>query len=153
VPHSFPMVSAIIAVTCAAACIICMLRRQRDLLIGVGILCLVSFVETVNLLSLPVLDPYLSPRHVAQLVRSYPDSSGPVVAIRLQRSWQYGLNFYLHREIEEWNGDSNSPAIAVISIQGMTELRHQHVDFTVIDRTAMQALVVKIGLANPKEQK
>jgi 4-amino-4-deoxy-L-arabinose transferase-like glycosyltransferase len=153
VPHWFAAVSAMIALTCAAACVICILRRQTDLLIGVGVLCLLLFVEAVDRSALPIVDRYISPRRVAQLVNGYPQSSGGIVVFRLKRSWHYGLNFYLHREIEEWNGDTNNPAIAVVSIEGLSDLRYRHANFAVIDDTAMQAMVVLIGKANPEERK
>jgi 4-amino-4-deoxy-L-arabinose transferase-like glycosyltransferase len=153
VPHWFATVSAIIALTCAAACVICILRRQTELLIGVGVLCLILFVEAIDLSPLPIVDRYISPRRVSELVNAYPQSAGRIVVFRLKRSWQYGLNFYLHREIEEWNGDSNYPAIAVVSIEGLSELQYRHADFMVIDNTAMQAQVVQIGKANPEERK
>jgi 4-amino-4-deoxy-L-arabinose transferase-like glycosyltransferase len=144
-PHNIAIVSAIIALVSGTACLVFALTGRRVLLVVSGVLCLVMSVEATNILGLPSVDRLISPRHVAQIVTEYPQSARTIVAFRLKRGWQYGLNFYLHREIEEWAGDSSEPAIAIVSLDGEAELRRRHIGFTVINDSSFEALVIQIG--------
>jgi 4-amino-4-deoxy-L-arabinose transferase-like glycosyltransferase len=58
------------------------------------------FVELAGRAILPTFDPLLSARSLAALASSVPTDQ--VAALKLRRSWQFGLNFYLHRELPEW---------------------------------------------------
>ncbi len=152
-PDKFALVSAIIAVVTGNACLVFVFTGRRVLLLASGVICVLLFVEAIDTLALPSLDVLISPRRVAQVVRQHPQSSGTIVTFRLNRGWQYGMNFYLGREIAEWAGDPNEPAIVIISPSGLTELRCKHVEFTVIDDNSFEAFVVQIGklaTGNPK---
>jgi 4-amino-4-deoxy-L-arabinose transferase-like glycosyltransferase len=152
-PSKFPLVLAIIALVTGNACLIFAFTGRKVLLLASGVVCLVMFVEAIDSMALPSVDILISPRRVAQIVREHPQSAGTIVTFRLKRGWQYGLNFYLHREIAEWAGDANEPAIAITSPDGLAELQRKHVEFSVIDDGSFEALVVQIGkpaTGNPK---
>jgi 4-amino-4-deoxy-L-arabinose transferase-like glycosyltransferase len=144
-PSKFAAVSAIIALVTGTACLVFALSGRKVLLLVSGVICLVMFVEAANVWALPGLDAFISPRRVARIVGEHPQSAGTIVTLRLKRGWQYGLNFYLHREIGEWAGDPNKPAIAIVSPDGMEELRRKHVEFRLIDNGSFEAFVVQIG--------
>jgi 4-amino-4-deoxy-L-arabinose transferase-like glycosyltransferase len=144
-PGKFALVSAIIALVTGSACLVLAFTGRKVLLLASGVICLVMFVEAIDTLALPSLDALISPRRVAQIVREYPKSSGAIVTFRLNRGWQYGLNFYLDREIAEWAGEPNQPAIAIVSPGGLTELRRRQVEFIVVDSSSFEALVIQIG--------
>ena len=144
-PSKFALVSAIIALVTGNACLVFAYTGRRELLLSSGVICLVLFVQAINTLALPSLDVFVSPRRVAQIVRNKPQSEGTIATYRLNRGWQYGLNFYLGREITDWAGDPNQPAIVVISAGGLEELRRRKVEFTMVDSSSFEALVIRIG--------
>jgi 4-amino-4-deoxy-L-arabinose transferase-like glycosyltransferase len=152
-PSKFPLVLAIIALATGNACLVFAFTGRKVLLLASGVICLVMLVEATAISALPSVDIFVSPRRVAQIVHEHPQSTGTIVTFRLKRGWQYGLNFYLHREIAEWAGDTNEPAIAIVSLDGLAELRRQHVEFSVIDDGSFEAIAVQIGkpaTGNPK---
>jgi 4-amino-4-deoxy-L-arabinose transferase-like glycosyltransferase len=146
-PSKFALVSAIIALVTGNACLVFAFTGRKVLLLASGVICLLMFVEAIDTLALPSLDALISPRRVAQIVREYPQSSGTIVTFRLNRGWQYGLNFYLAREISEWAGDPNEPAIVIVSAGGLGELRRRKVEFIVVADGSFEAFVVQIGKA------
>jgi len=152
-PQDIAAVSAIIAVVSGTACLVFAWNGRRALLMASGVICLVMLVEANNILLLPSLDRVISARIVGQRVSKYPQSARAIVAFRLKRGWQYGLNFYIHREIEEWGEDSNQPVTAVVSLDGVAELRRRHLEFTVIDDSSFEAMVIQIGKPDPGKTK
>jgi len=69
-----------------------------------------ALVAQVSYRELPRLDSYLSPRMAAQSVPRL-EHLGPARAYRLHRAWHYGLNFYLHRRVDEWAPESRTTAL------------------------------------------
>ena len=81
-----------------------------------------SCVELAGALVLPALDPFISARFHGELLRNnrYPDR---VFTFHLTRSWQYGLNFYLEREVLEWSPGNPGAALVLTTPQGLAEIR------------------------------
>jgi 4-amino-4-deoxy-L-arabinose transferase-like glycosyltransferase len=144
-PNHFAMVLAIIALVTGTACLVLARSGRKVLLLATGVIGLVLCVEATDIWALPGVDKLVSSRRVAQIVRQHPQSTGAIVTLRLNRGWQYGLNFYLHREIAEWSGNTIEPAILIVSPDGTRELRRKHVEYSVIDDGSFEALVVQIG--------
>jgi hypothetical protein len=144
-PGKFVLVSAIIAVVTGNACLVFAFTGRKVLLLASGLICLVLFVEAIDILALPSLDPFVSPRPVAKIVRQYPQSSRAIVSLRLNRGWEYGLNFYLRRQLQEWSGDVSHPVLAVVSLEGMRDLRKKKIQYTILDQTSFEAMLVEIG--------
>ena len=144
-PSKFALALAIIALVMGTACLVFALSRRKVLLLVSGVICVIASVEATDIGALPRVDIFISPRQVAQIVRELPQTAGTIVTLRLHRGWQYGLNFYLHREIAEWSGNTNEPAIMIVSPDGIAELRRKHVEYSVIDDGSFEALVVQIG--------
>ena len=71
---------------------------------------------------LPVLDPYISARrHAAVLAQDRrPDR---IFTYHLNRSWTFGLAFYLRREIPEWSASDPEAAFLLTTPRGLEELR------------------------------
>lgn len=63
--------------------------------------------------SLSKLDPQLSARSCARQIGM--ERAANTYSFKLQRSWQYQLSFYLHREIVEWSPDVAGEATVVTS--------------------------------------
>ncbi len=96
------------------------LRNRGALLLSffLAVLC----VELAGARVLPALDPFISARFHGELLRNhrYPNR---VFTFHLSRSWQYGLNFYLGREIAEWSPADVSAALVLTTPQGLEEIR------------------------------
>jgi 4-amino-4-deoxy-L-arabinose transferase-like glycosyltransferase len=100
--------------------VLAVLRNRGALLLSffLAVLC----VELAGARVLPALDPFISARFHGELLRNhrYPNR---VFTFHLNRSWQYGLNFYLGREIAEWSPADVSAALVLTTPQGLGEIR------------------------------
>jgi 4-amino-4-deoxy-L-arabinose transferase-like glycosyltransferase len=96
------------------------LRNRGALLLSLFMVALC--VELAGARVLPALDPFISARFHGELLRNhrYPDR---VFTFRLTRSWQYGLNFYLGREVAEWLPADADAALVLTTPQGLDEIR------------------------------
>jgi len=79
-------------------------------------------VEIAGARILPELDPFISARPHAQLLRNdrRPER---IFIFRLNRSWSYGLAFYLDRELPEWSASDSQAALVLTSPGGLEEIR------------------------------
>ncbi len=96
------------------------LRKRAAIVLSVLLVMLI--VETAGARILPVLDPYLSARrHAASLH----DDRRPdrIFTFHLNRSWNFGLAFYLGREVSEWSPADPEAALLLTTPQGLDELR------------------------------
>ncbi len=89
--------------------------------IGLSVLSAALVVETVSLTVLPKLEPLLSARsHAAFMANDkHPDR---IFTYRLRRSWDYGLAFYFHREIPEWEPTDPEAALVLTTPDGLAEI-------------------------------
>ncbi len=96
-------------------------RRNLWLVVVVGSLLVAITTEvTINRL-LPAVDPYLSARPHAAFLRGdlRPDR---IFTFQLNRSWNYGLAFYFHREIPEWSTENPDAALILTNEKGLDEI-------------------------------
>ncbi|MGA8306831.1 MAG: phospholipid carrier-dependent glycosyltransferase [Candidatus Acidiferrales bacterium] len=112
---------SIIAVAGGIVIVVFALLRNRGALLlsfFMAALC----VELAGARVLPTLDPFISARFHGDLLRNhrYPNR---VFAFHLTRSWQYGLNFYLGREVAEWSPSDADAALVLTTAQGLDEIR------------------------------
>ncbi len=63
---------------------------------------------------------------------------------KLQRGWQYQLNFYLHREIAEWNPGIAGEAVVITPEKHLEELRRQAEIVSIISDRSRQAEIVLV---------
>jgi 4-amino-4-deoxy-L-arabinose transferase-like glycosyltransferase len=113
--------AAIVASFGGVAIAVLGLFRKREAL-TVSFFLVAFCVETAGSFVLPALDPLLSARFHGNLLRNsrYPDR---IFTFKLARSWQYGLNFYLQREIPEWVPSDWQAALVLTTPQGLAEIR------------------------------
>jgi 4-amino-4-deoxy-L-arabinose transferase-like glycosyltransferase len=131
----------------AGAMAVCFLAfRGRKSFVGLSLLLACALVATANVGILPKLDPFLSARWHAQLLRNdrHPDR---IFAYHLPRSWTYGLAFYLGRELPEWSASDRNPALVLTTPAGLQEIRQLHRFYGELDETAQGILYVPIGPA------
>jgi 4-amino-4-deoxy-L-arabinose transferase-like glycosyltransferase len=101
---------------------------------------LVLFLLNLVYVSLSKLDPQLSARSCARQIGV--ERAANTYSFKLQRSWQYQLSFYLHREIVEWSPDVAGEATVVTSEKNLEELERSAQIVAVISKQSPQAEVV-----------
>ena len=82
--------------------------RQRVALLLVVVL-VIAAIEIANFAILPKLDERISARQLARSILKTDPGGGNVAIYQLPRSWQYGMNFYLNRDLPEWTPGSGEP--------------------------------------------
>ncbi|HEV7511305.1 MAG TPA: glycosyltransferase family 39 protein [Candidatus Acidoferrum sp.] len=110
---------------------------------------LVLFLLNLVYVSLSKLDPQLSARSCARQIGV--ERAANTYSFKLQRSWQYQLSFYLHREIAEWSPNVAVEATVVTSERSLEELERSAQIVAVISKQSPQAEVVVVRplLTNP----
>jgi 4-amino-4-deoxy-L-arabinose transferase-like glycosyltransferase len=116
---------------------------RKRIAIPLSLLLIVLLVETAGARVLPALDPYLSARqHAATLHNDRrPDR---IFTYHLNRSWDYGLAFYLGREIPEWSASDLEAALLLTTPQGLEELRRLGRFSGTLDETYRGVLYVPV---------
>jgi len=97
-------------------------RRRAAVWICAASVCVI--VEIAGLRVLPRLDPYISARTAGTMLRGdlRPDR---LFVYELPRAWQYGLAFYLEREVPEWSPQDPDAALVLTTPQGQKKLKSQ----------------------------
>jgi 4-amino-4-deoxy-L-arabinose transferase-like glycosyltransferase len=103
---------------------------------------LVLFLLNLVYVSLSKLDPQLSARSCARQIGV--ERAANTYSFKLQRSWQYQLSFYLHREIAEWSPNVAVEATVVTSERNLEELERSAQIVAVISKQSPQAEVVVV---------
>jgi len=118
--HGPILLCAVLAATAGIAIIALSLSRRR-VAISISLLLVCVLVEIAGTSILPDLDPYYSARTVGTLLRHdlYP---GRLFTYELPRSWKYGLNFYLGRNLEGWSPDNRNAALVLTTPKGLAKL-------------------------------
>jgi 4-amino-4-deoxy-L-arabinose transferase-like glycosyltransferase len=102
------------------------------------VLCLLTFVYV----SASKLDPQLSARSTAAQIGA--SRSATTYSFKLQRAWHYQLNFYLHREVLEWNPDVAGESVVVTTEKHLAELKNSAQIIAVISNLSPQAEIVAV---------
>jgi 4-amino-4-deoxy-L-arabinose transferase-like glycosyltransferase len=114
---------ALIAIAVMLTLVLAIAGIGRNLSMAVAIcaLCVVATLEVANAVALPALDPLVSTRPQATALRNdlRPDR---IFAFKLTRAQQYGLAFYLHREIPEWSPGDPEAALVLTTTDGFNEI-------------------------------
>jgi 4-amino-4-deoxy-L-arabinose transferase-like glycosyltransferase len=119
-PHILIVPLVIVVAAGLAIFLMGVLRKADGMLLSV--LCVTLIVETAGINVLPSLDPYISGRWHAKLLA---DDRRPdrLFSFHLQRSWNYGLAFYLRREVPEWSPKDPEAALVLTTPVGLDELK------------------------------
>lgn len=118
---SFSILVLNILVLLGSAAIIAIgIFRKREVIV-LSLLITTVLVEVTGLRILPVLDSFVSPRTYGELLQRdrRPDR---IFTFHVSRSWNFGLSFYLHREIHEWSPEDPEAALVLTTRLGAAEL-------------------------------
>jgi 4-amino-4-deoxy-L-arabinose transferase-like glycosyltransferase len=137
------LLAAIVAIVGGIAVVYIALRGKNSF-VGASLLLIILSTEIANVAILPALDPYISARWHAGLMRNdlHPDH---IFIFRLSRSWDYGLAFYFGRELPEWSPDDPEPALVLTTPAGLEQIRQFHRFFGTLDEPYKGILYVPIG--------
>jgi len=103
---------------------------------------LVLFLLNLVYVSLDKLDPQISARSCTKQIGL--ERAANTYSFKLQRSWRYQLNFYLHREVAEWSPNIAGEAVVVTSEKNLEELKQNAKIVTIISEQSPEAEVVSV---------
>jgi 4-amino-4-deoxy-L-arabinose transferase-like glycosyltransferase len=117
-----PLLAAAALAAAAGIAIIILARSRRRAVIWISLLLSCALLEIAGNAVLPQLDSRLSARPVGKMLRKdlRPDR---LFAYRLSRSWEYGLMFYLGRELREWSLEHPQAGLVLTTPQGFAEIK------------------------------
>jgi len=144
-PKPFALAGIAIAILGLISTVTCAFLKKRDGIVLSAVIVIVLFLASANPSFLLWIDSVVSPRPIARIVSANQKLARSVLSYRLGRGWQYGTNFYLRRQLQEWNGDLAQPVLALVSPDGLNDLRARKIPFTILDRTCFDAVLVEIG--------
>ncbi|HKN59897.1 MAG TPA: phospholipid carrier-dependent glycosyltransferase [Candidatus Acidoferrales bacterium] len=118
------------------------LSHQRAAL-WVSLLLVCALAEFAGIAILPRLDPYYSARSVGAMLRSdlRPDR---LFVYELPRASQYGLAFYLGRQLPEWAPTDFDAALVLTTPKGFDELRARGLVEGTLDESHQAIVMVPV---------
>jgi 4-amino-4-deoxy-L-arabinose transferase-like glycosyltransferase len=108
------------------------LARRGTIAVVVIALAFTALAEDAGRRVLPKLDPWLSARAMVNSAEKTSAMNIPWESLQLNRSWQFDLNFYLQREILEWNPDSPYETLVLTNAKGIEDIRRAGRDFVAL---------------------
>jgi 4-amino-4-deoxy-L-arabinose transferase-like glycosyltransferase len=99
----------------------------------------------LNAILLPRLDPLLSTRATAHRAAELADG-GPVHSYELHRTWHYGLEYYLGRQVLEWTWQDPASSVVMTTDHGLRTMRTQGTSLRVLERISSDAVLVLTGV-------
>jgi hypothetical protein len=115
-------------------------NRARAAIISAIIVMLV--ILRLSYFSVWRLDQLLSARASAAQIGA--SRAARTYSFKLQRGWEYQLDFYLHREITEWSPNVSGEAIVVTTDKNLGELKKSAEIIAVISDRSRQAQIVEV---------
>jgi 4-amino-4-deoxy-L-arabinose transferase-like glycosyltransferase len=118
-------------------------HRVRLALAAEAALATLMLVAT-NAAIIPKLDPYLSARAALRATPREALDTGNLSILGLNRSWQYGLNFYLDRTLLEWSPTMGTEGWVWTTEQGANTLQSK-VKAATVQRISPEAWLVRLN--------
>lgn len=122
-------------------------ERWATASVALTVFLIVCAVEYAGLRVLPNLDRSLSPRSASLAAASAPPEQLRVYQI--PRAWQFGLNFYLKRELPEWSLADSGNSWVFTTKAGADALGRTGREVIVIGTSSSKELLVQLRPAKP----
>jgi 4-amino-4-deoxy-L-arabinose transferase-like glycosyltransferase len=106
------------------ALVLSWLKRPRTAFIGI-VLLMIALLEISNVGILPQVSHLISSRELANAILSQGQPATNVAEYKLPRSWDYGLHFYLGKELTEWTPEMPQPDWIITTPQAALEIGDQ----------------------------
>lgn len=95
------------------------LRKMCQAVVVTVCVMIALLLAIANQLVIPIVDSQISSRTVSRAALA---ASSDIKTYKLHRAWQFGLDFYAHREVPLWAPADPEPAVLVTSLEGFAEL-------------------------------
>ena len=116
-------------------------RGRLQATVAVSALGIALTLWQLNTILLPRLDPLISTRAAAQDAADLADGA-PVHAYELHRAWHYGLEYYLDRQVPEWNREDPVGSVVMTTDRGMQAMRTHGARLRLLRRVSDDAVLV-----------
>jgi hypothetical protein len=116
--------------------------RLRWAFLTMGLL-VAALLVGVNTTIIPKIDPFLSPRAAAPATPVEALGGATLAIFEMNRSWEYGLDFYLDRALPEWTPSMPAATWVWTTRQGAADLASR-ARLTVIARLSAEAWLVRM---------
>lgn len=103
------LVAAVVIFLFGAAVLILALKNRAMMAFGLAAVLVLATVETANLVVLPKLDSTISYRQLTVRLHEEGVAAESLSVYRVSRSLNYGLDYYMNRELPEWDPDKGQP--------------------------------------------
>lgn len=119
---STPLLAGACLAAAAGIAILFLAKSRRRAVIWTSLILSCVLIEMAGTAVLPGLDSRLSPRSVGTMLRRdlRPDR---LFTYRLSRSWDYGLTFYLGKELQEWSFAHPQAGLVLTTPEGFAEIK------------------------------
>ena len=135
--------AAVVAACGVVVLLLALLERTRFALFVAAVV-QAGLVLAIVTAALPQLDGHISPRSAYLAGRDLSESGQTLSAYKLHRAWRYGLNFYFHREIPEWDPATGGGAWVYMSLDRLRELEKAGARIHEARVVARQALLILV---------
>ena len=116
-------------------------RRRLHAAVAISALGVALTLWQLNAVLLPRLDPLISTRAAARDAADLANG-GPVHAYELHRAWHYGLEYYLGRQVREWNREDPAGSVIMTTDGGMRTMQTHGASLRVLRRVSDDAVLV-----------
>ncbi len=131
------------AILGSLACIVTAFAGRLRLALAMEAALATILLVAANSAILPRLDPFLSARSAAQATPPEALDPGNLAILGMTRSWQYGLNFYLERQLPEWNPTMGTQSWVWTTKDGAAVLQGK-AKLSTVDRISPEAWLVHL---------
>ena len=117
-------------------------RGRLQATVAVSALGVALTLWQLNAILLPRLDPLISTRTAAQDVADLANGA-PIHAYQLHRAWHYGLEYYLDRQVPEWNREAPVGSVVMTTDRGMRAMQTHGARLRVLRLVSDDAVIVQ----------
>lgn len=142
--HAFAVALVLTAFLSASTTLMFALSGMHRATLATGVLASICFISITNVVAMPWLDRQVSARLIARDILRDPAISKSLMVFRVQRGRQYALNFYLRRDLREWNPSVAQTTYVVSSPIGILYLRNSGIPYELVDGVCVQAILVRL---------
>jgi len=142
--HLFGVATPLLALFATTMALVFAFNGKHRATLVTGILAWVCFIALTNRVAMPWLDSKVSARPIARSILHNPEIASRLMVFRVQRSWQYALNFYMRRELTEWDPSETQEQYVISSPNGISELRKKRIRYELVDYTCLDAILVRV---------
>ena len=151
-----PMVSQFELATVLAGAVVVLLawRKMSGAAFAVMCLSVALVVGAIDSRALTKVDPYVSARSAAGSADSaLGNSELGIETYELRRDWAYQLNFYLGRELQEWDGRTlpRNGLLIFTNRDGVARMRAVMGQVSVVDENSPDAILVRVEEPSQRE--